>query len=193
MISIEEIIAVVHRRLRGWTYQRVQEDFNRRFRKLGPNRKTINKFVNKFKKTGNFADAKRCGRPSTSDDTVVRIEGLSHVAHLLPPGGLAENSVSHSRQFGKLHYRLHLKVYHIQVLHHLEQEDYAAREAKCADLVQAAEDDEEEEFMNNVLFADEASFHTCDVVNRHSAEFGPWNNHMSFENCRGIHQKFGWE
>ena len=73
MLSIEERITVVCGRLHGWTYQRVQEDFNRRFRKPGPNRKTINKLVKKFKRTGNVADAKRSGRPSTSA-TVVRIE-----------------------------------------------------------------------------------------------------------------------
>ena len=58
MLSIEEQIAVVCEKLCGWTYQRVQEDFNCRFRKPGPNRKTINKLVNKFKRTGNVANAK---------------------------------------------------------------------------------------------------------------------------------------
>ena len=35
----------------------------------------------------------------------------------------------------------------------------------CADLVQTAE---EEGLMNNVLFSDEATFHTCGLANRHN-------------------------
>ena len=72
-----------------------------------------------------------------------------------------ELGIPQSTVWKTLHYFLHLKAYHIQDL----QEDYAAWEAKCADLVQAAE---EEGLMNNVLFSDEATFHTCDLVNRHN-------------------------
>ena len=56
-------------------------------------------------------------------------------------------------------------------------------ERLCVDLVQAAE---EGGLMNNVLFSDEVTFHACDLVNVTTAEFGPWNNHMSSEDGRGI-------
>lgn len=166
MLSIEERITVVCGRLRGWTYQWIQKDFNRRYRKPGSNRKTISKLVNKFKRTGNVADVKRSGRPSTSDDTVARIEEAITRSPSASTRRLSrELGIPQSTVWKTLHYRLHMKAYTIQVLHHLEQEDYAAREAMCADLVQAAE---EEQLMNNVLFSDEATFHTCGVVNRHN-------------------------
>ena len=169
MLSIEEQIAVVCGRLRGWTYQRVQEDFNRRFRKPGPNRKTINKLVNKFKRTGNVANAKLSGWASTSDDTVVHIEeAITHSPSASTRRLSRKLGIPQSTVWKTLHYHLHLKAYHIQVLHHLEQEDYAAQEAMCADLVKAAE--EEERLMNNVLFSDEATVHTCGLVNRHNCK-----------------------
>ena len=123
--------------------------------------------MKKFKRTGNVADAKHSERPSTSDDTVVCIEEAITRSPSASTRWLSrELDIPQSTVWKTLHYRLHLKAYHIQVLHHIEQEDYAAREAKCVDLVQAAE--EEEGLMKNMLFSDEATFHTCDLVNHHN-------------------------
>ena len=85
---------------------------------------------------GNVVDAKHSGRPSTSDDTMVHIEEAITRSPSASTRRLSrELGILQSTVWKTLHYRLHLKAYHIQVLHHLEQEDYATREAVCADLV----------------------------------------------------------
>ncbi|KAJ4430868.1 hypothetical protein ANN_19459 [Periplaneta americana] len=45
--------------------------------------------------------------------------------------------------------------YHIQIMHKLEPEDFAALQAMCFDLLDAVEN---ENLMNNVLFSDEGPF-----------------------------------
>ena len=61
--------------------------------------------------------------------------------------------------------------YHIQILHKLEAEDYAARRAMCYDLCEAAE---REHLMDNILFSDEATLNICGMVNRHNYRI--WGN-----------------
>ena len=55
--------------------------------------------------------------------------------------------------------------YHIQIVHKLEDEDYAARQAMCYNLLDAVRN---EHLMQHVLFSDEATFHTCGHVNGHN-------------------------
>ena len=52
-------------------------------------------------------------------------------------------------------------MYHLKVLHHLEQEDYVARQAMCHDLLQVFAN---ENLMNIILFSEQATFHTYDFV-----------------------------
>lgn len=54
---------------------------------------------------------------------------------------------------------------YLQVLHKLEDEAYASREAVCFDLFEAANN---EELMQNILFSDEGTFHTCGNINKHN-------------------------
>ena len=69
------------------------------------------------------------------------------------------------------HFTLKKKSYRIQKLHKLEAEDYAARRAMCYDLCEAAV---REHLMDNILFSDEATFHICEMVNRHNCRI--WGN-----------------
>ena len=55
--------------------------------------------------------------------------------------------------------------YHIQVVHKLEDEDYAARQAMRYDLLNAVRN---ENLMQHALFSNEATFHPCGHVNRHN-------------------------
>ena len=68
--------------------------------------------------------------------------------------------VSHTPLCGK-----HKHAYRIQIVHKLEDEDYAARQAMCYELLDAARN---ENLMQHVLFSDEATFHTCGHVNGHN-------------------------
>ena len=52
-----------------------------------------------------------------------------------------------------LRYTLHNKAHHMQVLHKLEVEHYAARAAMCHDQLHAVD---EEKLMNHFIFSDES-------------------------------------
>ena len=76
------------------------------------------------------------------------------------------------------------------MLHHLEQEDYAARQAMCHDLLQ--------DLANEIpisLFSGEATFHICDRVNRHNcriwAEQQPNATHKCQRNTPKVNVRIG--
>ena len=70
-----------------------------------------------------------------------------------------------------LRYTLKKLAYHIQVVHKFKEEDTAARQAMCHDLLEAVERDN---LMQHILFSDEVTFHTCGTVNRHNCRI--WAN-----------------
>ena len=85
-----------------------------------------------------------------------------------PPRRLSrELNLPKSTVWKVLRYTLHKKAYHIQVLHKLEVEHYAARAAMCHDLLHSVDEDN---LMNHFLFSDEAIFHICGVVNRNNCK-----------------------
>lgn len=166
MLTKEERIAVVSARLRGMTYEQVRTDFARRFRKTGPTRLAIKTLVNKFQRTGSVADEERPGRPAITPDTVQSVQDAITRSPSASTRRLSrELGIPQTTVWRVLRYKLHKRAYHIQVVHKLEAEDYAARQAMCHDLLQAVENDN---LMQNVLFSDEATFHTCGHVNRHN-------------------------
>ncbi|GFU19536.1 hypothetical protein NPIL_219191 [Nephila pilipes] len=62
MSTIKEKIAVVSARLQGMSHKQVREDFVRKFKKPDPSRQAIRDIVNKFQRSGNFADENRSGK-----------------------------------------------------------------------------------------------------------------------------------
>ena len=70
-----------------------------------------------------------------------------------------------------LRFTLKKRAYHIQVLHKLDEEDYAARKAVCYDLMEAVNN---ENLFEHILSSDEATFHTCGKVNKHNCRI--WGN-----------------
>ena len=76
-----------------------------------------------------------------------------------------ELGIAHISVGKTLRFKLNKHAYHIQIVHKLEDEDYAARQTMCYDLLDAVRN---ENLMQYVLFSDEATFHTCGHVNRHN-------------------------
>ena len=167
MLTTEQRISVVSWRLNGLPFAEVQERFRRRYRTEAPTRTTIRGLVNKFQRTGNVCDEKRSGRPSTSQETVETIRQAIEQSPKASTRRLSrEHGIPKSTVWQTLRFVLKKKAYHIQVLHHLEPEDYAARMAMCHDLIEAVNN---EHLLAHVLFSDEATFHTCGLVNRHNS------------------------
>ena len=72
----------------------------------------------------------------------------------------------------------------MQVLHHLESEDYAAHMVTCQDLIEAVHN---EHLLAHALFSEDSTFHTCDLVNRHNSSI--WADeqpHIAMELERNI-------
>ncbi|XP_047120648.1 uncharacterized protein LOC124803678 [Schistocerca piceifrons] len=148
------------------TYEQVRTDFTRRFRKTGPTRLAMKTLVNKFQRTGSVADDKGPGRPVIMPDTVQSAQDVITRSPSTSTRRLSrELGIPQTTVWRVLRYKLHKSAYYIQVIRKLEVEDYAVRQAMCHDLLQAVENDN---LMQNVLFSDEATFHTCGHVNRHN-------------------------
>jgi hypothetical protein len=67
--------------------------------------------------------------------------------------------------------------YHIQVFHHLQEEDYPRITAMCTALIGQIESGN---LMNKILFSDEATLHTCGKVIDITVAFGQTRNHLIF-------------
>ena len=125
MFTIEERIGVDRARLRGLRYDAVRADFIRRFRKPGPTNETIRQLVNKFNRTGSVHDDTRSGRPSVPEGTVQRIQEAIERSPSASTRRLSrELELPQSTVWKILHFTLHKHAYRVQVLHHLEAEDY---------------------------------------------------------------------
>ncbi|KAJ4440112.1 hypothetical protein ANN_08249 [Periplaneta americana] len=124
----EQRINVVSWRLNGLSFAEVQERFCRRYRTEAPTRTTIRGLVNKFQRNGNVCNEKRSGRPSTSQETVETIQKAIEQSPKASTRRLSrEHGIPKSTVWQTLRLVLKKKAYYIQVLHHLEPEDYAAR------------------------------------------------------------------
>ena len=121
--------------------------------------------VNKFKLTGSVTDEQRTGIPAVANETVQRIQQVITRSPSATTRRLSrELGIAHTTVWKTLRFKLNKHAYHIQIVHKFEDEDYA-RQAMCYDLLGAVRN---ENLMQNVLFGDEATFHTCGHVNRHN-------------------------
>ena len=155
MLTIEERVAVVGARLRRLSYAQVQEEFRRKFHKPAPTRANIRLLVNKFQRTGNVSDAPR----SVPEETVARIrEAIERSPQASTRRLSNELDVPRATVLKILRFTLKKRAYHIQVLHKLDEEDYAV----CYDLMEAVNN---ENLFEHILFSDDATFQTCGKVN----------------------------
>ncbi|KAJ9589343.1 hypothetical protein L9F63_017448 [Diploptera punctata] len=131
--------------------------------------------MNTFRRTGSVLDEKRSAdhrplqmklnvfstrlnavQPQTSANEVERIQ---HAIERSPDASTRrlsnELDIPRTTVWRVFRFKLNKRSYHLQVLHHLEQKDYAACQAMCHDLLQAVAN---ENRMNNIIFSDEATF-----------------------------------
>ncbi|PSN54046.1 hypothetical protein C0J52_14568 [Blattella germanica] len=172
MLTIEERVAVVGAPLHRLSYAQVQEEFRRKFHKPAPTRANIRLLVNKFQRTGNVSDAPCSGRPAVPEETVARIrEAIERSPEASTRGLSNELDVPRATVLKILRFTLKKRTYHIQVLHKLDEEDYAARKAVPYNLMEAVNN---ENLFEHIVFSDEATFHTCGKVNKHNCRI--WGN-----------------
>lgn len=145
----------------------VQRNFRRQYGGEPPTPKTIRHWLNSFKETGSVCKAKSPGRPRTSEDVVEQIR-VSCVRS--PNKSLARRSLQLGVPKGTLYdvvrKRLHLRAYKLQLLHEIKPTDKIKRLEFAIDFLNRIDDDEN--FLKNVFFSDEATFHVSGTVNRNN-------------------------
>lgn len=156
----------------------VQRNFRRTYRQDPPTDKTIVRWFNQFKETGSVDIKKSPGRPRTSEEDVERLRQScvrspkKSIARRSLELGMAKTTVQNI-----LHKRLKLHAYKIQLKHEIKPADKPKRVDFAVQMLSKIDDDEN--YLDNILFSDEATFHISGCVNRHNCRI--WGNQQPNE------------
>lgn len=162
----------------------VQRKFRIEYNKKAPHRNTIVKWMKKFKETGSVHDKPRSGRPCVSDESVASIEeSFTASPRKSVRRASLELGLPKSTVHKILRAKLHMKAYKIQLHQQLLEEDYYARLTFCHQFNEKLCNDDA--FVSNLLFSDEATFHISGKVNRHNCRiWGTENPNETVEHER---------
>lgn len=145
----------------------VQRNYRREYGGVAPTNKTILNWYNQFRETGSVLKGKSPGRPSVSEQNVERIRTSCTRS---PKKSLARRSlelgIPKSTVYKVVRKRLKLRAYKIQLLHEIKITDKVKRVDFAVFILDSIE--ENENFLENVMFSDEATFHVSGSVNRHN-------------------------
>lgn len=173
----------------GWYFEtksiiKVQRKFRIQYNKKPPSRNSIVDWHRKFLETGSVLDRPRSGRPSTSEGNVARIQQTFSSSPTL-------STRNASRQLGiprttiaqVLHKRLQFQPYKVQLLQALHGDDKPRRFNFTVEMLERI--DANADFLRNIIFTDEATFHVSGVVNRQNLRiWGTENPHHVVETIR---------
>ncbi|GBN54596.1 hypothetical protein AVEN_21553-1 [Araneus ventricosus] len=173
----------------GWYFEsksivKVQRNFHTKFNKPPPSRNSILSWHKKFLETGSVLDKPRSGRPSTSDSDVERIrEAFTRSPTKSTRQASIELGVAQSSIRDVLHKRLHFKPYKMQLVHQLKQSDLSIRFNFAVDMLHRI--DVDNDFLQRIIFTDEATFHVSGHVNKYNTRiWGSENPHFIIEPVR---------
>lgn len=132
-------------------------------------RSTVSKLVAKFTETGSVKDLPRQGRPRISEEVRLNVlleaeENPHHSSRQLA----LNNNVDQSfvvKLFRKEKYH----PYKVQLIHELNKDDPDRRLQFCEELMLRC--DEDPNFLNNIIFSDEATFCLNGTVHRHNCRY----------------------
>lgn len=130
-----------------------------------PSRPTILALVHKFRSTGSVADLPRTGRQRVSPERIAQVSSAvaTSSGRISTRRLTAETGVPHSTLLNILHQHLHLYPYRAHCIHRLLSTDKASRITFCQRMLAKTRDDES--FLANILWTDEANFHLNGAVN----------------------------
>ncbi|GBN44650.1 hypothetical protein AVEN_47710-1 [Araneus ventricosus] len=172
----------------GWYFVKVQRNFHTKFNKPPPNRNSILSWRKKFLETGSVLDKPRSGRPSTSASDVERIcEAFTRSPTKSTRQASIELGVARSSIRDVLHKRLHFKSYKMQLVQQLKPSDLSIHFNFTVDMLHHI--DVDNDFLQRIIFTDEATFHVSDHVNKHNTRiWGSENPHFIIETLFAIPQ-----
>ena len=161
-----------------------QRRFRHEFNKTPPHRNLIRAWVRRFSEEGDVKKRKSPGRPKVADQLVNDVR----TAMVLSPH-TSIRRLSLQLQIPKatvhkiLHKQLKFRAYKIQIVQHLQDDDYTARVDGCNLLIEKIDNDNR--FLSNLIFSDEATFHMSGRVNRHNCRiWGEENPHELYQHER---------
>ena len=165
--------------MRGWgnmvrSYRKVADMFNAEFRRpLQPRlaQKTVGKTVSRFMRYGTVKDRPKSGRPKEVTDHESSLNvALSFVENprtslrqVSVETGVSRSSVLRIMQLAKFH------PYKVKLVQELNEDDFDRR-LEFAELMMNRIDDRPN-FLNEIVFSDEATFQLNGNVNRHNCRF----------------------
>ena len=145
---------------------------------VAPSRKVIRIWYEKFIETGQLKSTTKRGRKPVKDASV---NALNELFTEQPETSVRQAAqhvpISKSSVQRVIKKRLKLFPYKIQLVQALKPGDYEQREQFARTLLTNIEQDPD--FLNRILFSDEATFHVSGVVNRHNVRiWGAENPHV---------------
>lgn len=161
-----------------------QRKFRHEYKRSPPHRNLIRGWVRRFSNEGDVKKRKSPGRPKVADQLVNDV----HAAMILSPHTSVRRlslqlQIPRATVHKILHQNLKFRAYKIQIVQHLQDNDYTTRVDSCSLLIERIDNDNR--FLSNVIFSDEATFHISGRVNRHNCRiWGEENPHELYEHER---------
>ena len=159
MMDVEERVFVVTFKIKGIKYEKIGDNFERKFHKKSPTGKAIRELLRTFQRTGFVLDDSRNGRPRKSGERMELVrEAFEEDPQLSTPRASNMLEIPRTTIHRTLRCDLKKNPYHIQVFHNLQKEDYPRRAAMCTELIDQIEN---VNLINKILFSDHIiSYHT---------------------------------
>lgn len=145
----------------------VQRKFQRTYQRAPPDVKTIKAWFDKFLATGSVNRQPGSGKKPTSEDTIDEIrEAFGRSPTKSIRRASRELQIPRSTVHKVLHKRLRLYAYKVQILQALKPDDLPKRQNFASEILDRIAN--APNYLENVIFTDESTFHTCGMVNRHN-------------------------
>lgn len=151
------------------SYEETRQIFNQRFPQRPPiSKSVVEKTVKRFLETGSVQDRPRSGRPLTANSPEKTEEVL--LTYVENPRTstrkAAQATDTDKRSVGRILKKHHYFPYKCQSVQELKEGDYEKRVEYCETL--RGKIDEDPDFLNYVVFTDEATFYLNGTVNKHN-------------------------
>ena len=162
----------------------VQRNYRREYGGNAPDGKTIKAWCEKFLATGSVKKESGGARTRVSEEKIEEIRaGFQRSPQKSIRQASRQFNVPRSTVHRVLHKRLRLYPYKVQIVQQIKPDDRPRRQAFAIEMLDRI--DRDPQFLGNVLFSDEATFHVSGSVNRHNVRiWGTQNPHVYHEHVR---------
>ena len=167
MLSTEERVSIVLLMAELKSVTLVRRKWDSLHDTKPPSEKTIRECFNKFKETGSVHDRERSGRPSMEEGNEVIEQLFTDQPSTSLRSASNQLHIPYSTIRDHLKGGIGMKQNHITMVQTLYPSDEAARLAMCFAFKEKIVNDDT--YLSNLFFSDEASFHVNGRVNRHNS------------------------